>query len=68
MAKKLYLIGGIKESDLEKIFSCIRFAALFGDNKQNNDDIQILKNIKIRDLDLNKNLKKDAEKWFCRKY
>lgn len=66
MTKKLYLIGGIKERDWEKIFSCIRFAALFVDNKQKNEDIKILKKIKIKDLDLDKNLKKNIEKLLCR--
>ncbi|MBI4980635.1 hypothetical protein HZC30_03720 [Candidatus Woesearchaeota archaeon] len=65
MNKKLYVVGGIREEDWDKIFSCIKFAALFADDKLNLDDLKILKNIKIRDLDINKNLKRDAEKWLC---
>ena len=66
MSKKLYVVSGISDQDWERIFSCIRFAAVFADTILDNEDIQILKKIKIRDLDQNKNLKKDITKWLCR--
>lgn len=63
MIKKLYVVGGITDMDWEEIFSCLRFAAMFSDNSLKNDDIKILKNIKVRDLDQDKDIKKYIENW-----
>ena len=60
---KLYVVSGITDEDWEEIFCCLRFAMIFEDNNSRKDDIEILKNIKIRDLDQNNHLKKDMEKW-----
>ena len=40
-----------------------RFASMFSYKGLNNDDLRILKNIKVRDLDQDKSLKKDIKKW-----
>ena len=63
MSKKLYIVLGIDDQDWEEIFSCLRFAAMFADDSLRNDDIKILKNIKIRDLNQNKDIKKYIENW-----
>ena len=54
---------GISDQDWEEIFSCLRFASMFSDKGLNNDDLRILKNIEVRDLDHDNNLKKDIKKW-----
>lgn len=58
MKEKVYIVQGITDQDWKEIFSCLRFAAMFADNSLKNDDIKILRNIKIRDLDQDKDLKK----------
>ena len=63
MPKKLYIVQGLNDQDWEEIFSCLRFAATFADNSLKNDDLKILRNIKIRDLDQDKDLKKYIAKW-----
>ena len=63
MPKKLYLVTDINDQDWENIFSCIRFASKFSDKGLKSDDMRILKNIKVRDLDQDKDIKKCLEKW-----
>lgn len=63
MIKKLYVVGGITDPDWEEIFLCLRFAAMFANSSFKNGDMRILKNIQIRDLDQDKDLKKYVENW-----
>ena len=63
MIKKLYVISGITGKDWQEIFSCLRFASMFVGTNQENTDLKILKNIKIRDLDQDKDIKKYIENW-----
>lgn len=67
MKKKLYIVTGINDQDWQEIFSCLRFTAMFADNSLKNDDIRILKNIKIRDLDQDKEIKKYIENWLWKR-
>lgn len=66
MIKKLYVVSGINDLDWQEIFSCLRFAAMFADNSLKNDDINILNNIKVRDLDQDKDIKKYIENWLLK--
>ena len=63
MIKKLYVVEGITDQDWQEIFSCLRFAAMFADSSLKNDDLKILKNVKVRDLDQDKDIKKYIENW-----
>ncbi len=63
MIKKLYVVSGITDQDWEEIFSCLRFASTFSDKSLKNDDLRILKNINVRDLDQDKDIKKSIQKW-----
>ena len=63
MSKKIYIVRGIDDRDWEEIFSCLRFAAMFADKGLKNDDIKILRNIEIRDLNQDKDIKKYIENW-----
>lgn len=63
MIKKSYVVSGITDIDWEEIFLCLRFAAMFANSSFKNRDMRILKNIQIRDLDQDKDLKKYVENW-----
>ena len=67
MIKKLYVVSGITDIDWQEIFSCLRFAMMFADNSLKNSDIEILNNIKIRDLDQDKDMKKYIENWLWKR-
>ena len=51
---KLYIVNGINDEDWEEILNCLRFASKFADNDLRKDDFRILKRIRIRDLDQDK--------------
>ena len=63
MIKKLYVVSGITDIDWEEIFLCLRFAAMFANSSFKNSDMRILKNIQIKDLDQDKDLKKHVANW-----
>ena len=63
MKKKLYIVTGITNQDWEEMLSCLRFVAMFADKDLKNDDVKILNNIKIIDLDQDKDLKRCIAKW-----
>ncbi|GEM_PF-6941620 len=63
MTKKLYVVSGITDQDWEEIFSCLRFATMFANSKFKNNGVRILKNIQIRDLDQDSDLKRYIENW-----
>lgn len=63
MIKKVYVVTGVNDQDWQEIFSCLRFASMFSDKGLKNDDMRILKNIKVRDLDQDKDIKKHIQKW-----
>ncbi len=62
MIKKLYVVSGISDNDWEEIFSCLRFVSIFSDKSLKNDDLRILKNIKVRYLGRDKDARKYAQK------
>lgn len=66
MIKKLYVVQGINDWDWEEIFSCLRFASIFLEKGLKNYDAMILKNIKVRDLDQDKDVKEYIENWLCK--
>jgi hypothetical protein len=60
---KIYIVSGINDEDWQEIMSCLRFAAMFSDNNLKNEDIKILKNIKIMDLDQDRYIKNYIKNW-----
>jgi hypothetical protein len=63
MIKKMYVVTGITDQDWQEIFSCLRFASMFSDKCLKNNDLRILKNIQVRDLDQDKDIKIYIQKW-----
>ena len=47
---KTYLVTGINDEEWEEILSCIRFSTKFADDSLKEEDLKILKNIKIKEL------------------
>lgn len=60
---KLYVVSGINDEDWQEIMSCLRFATMFFNNNLKNEDIEILKNIRIRDLDQDRDIKSYIKNW-----
>jgi len=47
---KTYVVTGINDQDWEEILSCIEFSTKFSDNTLKEDNLKILKNIKIKEI------------------
>ena len=47
---KTYVVTGINNEEWEEILSCIRFSTKFSDDSLKEEDLKILKNIKIKEL------------------
>ena len=60
---KLYVVSGINDEEWEEILSCIEFSIKFSDDSLKKEDIKKLKNIQIKDLDQNNDIKKYIKNW-----
>ena len=47
---KIYAVTGINDEEWEEIMSGIRFSTKFADDSLKEEDLKILKNIKIKEL------------------